>query len=66
MLSYVLSVSSKVAEGIDFLHQNRIIHRDLKSENVLLFSRNADVSAVFFNLWFTVLLVATLPALLAR
>ena len=41
----------KVAEGIAFLHGKRIIYRDLKSENVLLFSVNPNASVVFFEYW---------------
>jgi leucine-rich repeat kinase 2 len=33
-------IASQVAEGIAFLHQKRIMYRDLKSDNVLLFSTN--------------------------
>ena len=39
----------KVAEGIAFLHQKRIMYRDLKSDNVLLFSINPNASVVFFE-----------------
>lgn len=37
----------KVADGLAFLHVKKIIYRDLKSDNILLFSVNPNVSAVF-------------------
>ena len=42
-LPMVLRVACDVAKGMDFLHKNNIIHRDLKTANLLMDEN--DVSA---------------------
>lgn len=42
-----LFVAKKLADALDFAHQNNIVHRDLKPDNVLFSSRGAPVITDF-------------------
>ena len=35
-LSQVLKVAVEVSRGMDYLHQRKIVHRDLKAANLLM------------------------------
>lgn len=35
-LSQVLKIAVEVSRGMDYLHQRKIIHRDLKAANLLM------------------------------
>lgn len=46
-LPYLLKVAIDVSEGMNHLHQNNIIHRDLKAANLLMDEKG--VSDDFFD-----------------
>jgi serine/threonine protein kinase len=46
----LLGYIREAAEGLDFLHQHRIVHRDIKPDNILLLQGHAKV-ADFGLLW---------------
>jgi serine/threonine protein kinase len=35
-LSQILKIATEVSRGMDYLHQRKIIHRDLKAANLLM------------------------------
>ncbi len=46
----MIELCKKLCMGLDFLHQNRIVHRDVKPENFLLTRDLANVKIVDFGL----------------
>lgn len=45
----IVHILREVAKGVDFLHQNNIIHRDIKSDNILLMRDTPDVKICDFG-----------------
>lgn len=48
-----ITLALDIAKGLLFLHENNVIHRDLKSENVLLDAQNAHAKLCDFGLAIT-------------
>jgi serine/threonine protein kinase len=51
-LSYLLKlkIALDAAKAVNFLHQNKILHRDLKPDNLLVVSLSPDPSTVSVKL----------------
>lgn len=48
-LPALLRVATDVSKGMNYLHQNNIIHRDLKTANLLMDENEVVISALFFS-----------------
>ncbi len=48
--SEILTLYSKILEGLKYIHRNGIIHRDLKPHNILI--KNGDIKLIDFGICF--------------
>lgn len=46
-LSAIIRVATDVSKGMNYLHQNKIIHRDLKAANLLMDENDVRLSLCF-------------------
>jgi len=72
-LSYLvkLKIALDAAKAVNFLHQNKILHRDLKPDNLLVVSLSPDPATVSvkladFGTARCVILVVTFPRYIYR
>lgn len=50
-LSSLIKVATDVSRGMNYLHQNNIIHRDLKTANLLMDENEVRVFPQIIYLW---------------
>jgi serine/threonine protein kinase len=53
----VLRIASDVSKGMNYLHQINIIHRDLKTANLLIDDKVVDSCLYYYtimNLWYNI------------
>lgn len=46
----VIELLKPVAEALDYAHQNRVVHRDIKPQNIMVLADGRDVQVVDFGL----------------
>ncbi|KAJ0786299.1 putative non-specific protein-tyrosine kinase TKL-Pl-4 family [Helianthus annuus] len=56
MLPQLVKFAIDVCKGMEYLHKNNIIHRDLKTANLLMDSQNVSIPRLIFQLLETIIL----------